>query len=685
MKHRMKRALALLLCLVLLGTLAPAFTAQAEEIRIIPAEESEGDIVLVGENAAAKPVVTTQPKSVTAAVDTTAKFTVKATGAETYQWYWRKSASGTWSKSTLSGSTTATLSVKATAARDGYQYRCKLSNDYGSVYTEPAALTVQTKPVITAQPASVGAAQDSTVKFSVKATGAEAYQWYWRKSASGTWSKSTLSGCTTATLSVKATAARDGYQYRCRVSNAAGYVYSGAAALTVQSLVPVITAQPAAAAAVINTTAQFTVAAEGAAAYQWYYRSGASGSWAKTTLSGCTTATLSVKATAARDGYQYRCKVSNDYGSVYTEPAALTVIGSLPVITAQPADAAAAVDTAVQFTVTAEDADSYQWYYRANESAGWAKTTLSGCTTAILTVKVTAARDGYQYRCKVSNEYGYTYSEPAALTVNADGTVTYRALLIGQTYEGCDPEAVPPLTCAVDVENLTNALGSVRGALGGDIRVTGLIDASAADIRSGIAAAFADADEDDVSIFYYSGHGLADEPDLWAGAMITVEAGGGYACFRLDTLAELLRAVPGRVVVLMDSCGSGAAIYENGKLTAAGSDARRFSEAVIRAFAGPVENLGDFREPKFIVMTGAAHLEYSWESSGGGWFTWYFARGIRDGKPADADGDGTVTLCELYDYVYTNVYNRGPFQDASGELYQHVQVYPENSSYPLFR
>ncbi len=106
---------------------------------------------------------------------------------------------------------------------------------------------------------------------------------------------------------------------------------------------------------------------------------------------------------------------------------------------------------------------------------------------------------------------------------------------------------------------------------------------------------------------------------------------------------------------------------------------------MIRAFTGPVENLGDFREPKFIVMTGAAHLEYSWESSGGGWFTWYFARGIRDGKPADADGDGTVTLCELYDYVYTNVYNRGPFQDASGELYQHVQVYPENSSYPLFR
>jgi hypothetical protein len=102
MKHRMKRGLALLLCLVLLGTLAPAFTAQAEEIRIIPAEESDGAIVLIGENAAAKPVITAQPKSLTAALNTEAKFTVKATGAGNYQWYWRKSASGAWSKSTRS-------------------------------------------------------------------------------------------------------------------------------------------------------------------------------------------------------------------------------------------------------------------------------------------------------------------------------------------------------------------------------------------------------------------------------------------------------------------------------------------------------------------------------------------------------------------------------------------------------
>ncbi len=160
MKHQMKRGLALLLCLLLLGTLAPAFTAQAEEIRIIPAEESDGAIVLIGENAAAKPVITAQPKSLTAALNTEAKFTVKATGAGNYQWYWRKSASGSWSKSTLSGSTTATLSVTATAGRSGYQYRCKVSNDAGYVYTSAATLTVQGLLVVTTPPAADAARSD---------------------------------------------------------------------------------------------------------------------------------------------------------------------------------------------------------------------------------------------------------------------------------------------------------------------------------------------------------------------------------------------------------------------------------------------------------------------------------------------------------------------------------------------
>ena len=162
------------------------------------------------------------------------KFTVKAAGGSlSYQWYYRTSSTGTWKKSTLTGAKTAALSVKATEARNGYQYKCRVSNAAGYAYSAAATLTVSAKPVITTQPKSQTAAPDTTVKFTVKADGATTYQWYYRTSSSGTWAKSTLTGAKTATLTVKATAARDGYQYKCRVSNAEGYVYTNAVTLTV--------------------------------------------------------------------------------------------------------------------------------------------------------------------------------------------------------------------------------------------------------------------------------------------------------------------------------------------------------------------------------------------------------------------------------------------------------------------
>ncbi|MBQ2062662.1 MAG: immunoglobulin domain-containing protein, partial [Oscillospiraceae bacterium] len=112
-------------------------------------------------------------------------------------------------------------------------YKCRVSNAAGYVYTSVATLTVSAKPVITTQPRSQTASAGATVKFTVKATGATAYQWYYRTSSTGTWAKSTLTGAKTATLTVKATAARNGYQYKCRVSNDNGHVYTSAVTLTV--------------------------------------------------------------------------------------------------------------------------------------------------------------------------------------------------------------------------------------------------------------------------------------------------------------------------------------------------------------------------------------------------------------------------------------------------------------------
>ena len=183
----------------------------------------------------AKPTITTQPKSVTAVEGKTAVFQVAADGAESYQWQYRTGSSGTWKDSPAAGNQTAKLSVPATTGRNGYQYRCRVTNSAGTTTSSTATLTVTSasKPSITTQPKSVTASAGATVTFKVVATGAESYQWQYRTSSSGTWKDSPATGNQTAKLTVPATAGRNGYQYRCKVTNSAGTVTSSTATLTV--------------------------------------------------------------------------------------------------------------------------------------------------------------------------------------------------------------------------------------------------------------------------------------------------------------------------------------------------------------------------------------------------------------------------------------------------------------------
>ena len=351
------------------------------------------------------PSITTQPQSKTAATGATVKFTVKASNATGYQWYFRKSASDSWSK--CSNASSSSLSVEALSYRSGYQYRCKVSNDVGSVYSNAATLTVMNPPSVTTQPQNKTVSVGASASFTVKASGSSlSYQWQFRKSASDSWSN--CSNGTSATFSVEAKTYRDGYQYRCKVSNAVGTVYSSAATLRVK---PAITTQPKAATVPVGSRASFTVKAEGATSYQWQFRKSASDSWSS--CSNGTGATLSVEAKSYRDGYQYRCKVTNAAGSVYSNAATLRVT---PAITTQPQSVTVSAGGIASFTVITEGATSYQWQFLKPDSEVWSN--CSNGTSATLTVEAKHYRNGYRYRCLVRNAAGTTISEAAYLWVS---------------------------------------------------------------------------------------------------------------------------------------------------------------------------------------------------------------------------------------------------------------------------
>ncbi len=87
---------------------------------------------------------TTQPADKAVKAGDTAKFTVKAAGVDlTYRWQY-KAPDGTWKNSGATGHNTATLSISATAARSGYQYRCVIVDGRGNkVISSAATLTVK--------------------------------------------------------------------------------------------------------------------------------------------------------------------------------------------------------------------------------------------------------------------------------------------------------------------------------------------------------------------------------------------------------------------------------------------------------------------------------------------------------------------------------------------------------------
>ena len=355
-----------------------------------------------------------QPTDVTVTAGERASFDVEAIGATAYQWYYRTSSAGNWTKVSAASGKTATYSLTAEARHNGYQYRCEVSNAVGFVCTDTVTLTVNGKPEITTQPTSKTVNAGSNAQFKVTAIGATSYQWYYRTSSTGSWTAVAASSGKTATYSLTAATRHNGYQYRCLVKNASGEVYTNTVTLTVVSK-PVITTQPTNVTITAGQTATFKVTATGATSYQWYVSKDKGATWTEI-LNNSASATYSLATQAKHNGYRYYCKVTNAAGSVYSNTVTLTV-SSKPVITTQPSNKTVAAGSTAQFKVVATGATSYQWYYRKTPTGAWTEVAAASGKTATYSLTAEARHNGYQYYCKVTNASGSVNSATVTLNV----------------------------------------------------------------------------------------------------------------------------------------------------------------------------------------------------------------------------------------------------------------------------
>lgn len=313
----------------------------------------------------------------------------------------------------MTGSSTSTLRVPATESRNGQKYRCVITDGCGKTITSNAAtLKVKSSVLeITSQPSSLSVEEGQSARFAVAASGnGLSYQWQY-KTADGGWKNCSrkTEGYNSSVLKVEATALRNGYQYRCIITDSMGKtVTSNAAVLTVITIPIRITAQPSSVSMMSGQTAKFSISAAGnSLKYQWQYQSPGTAVWKNSGMTGNTSAILSVPVTEGRNNQKYRCIVSDNSGnSVTSETATLSVYDAIA-ITIQPSDITSSEGKTVKLFVKATGtALNYQWQYCAPGSTTWKNSGMTGNMTTILSIPVTRSRNGQQYRCVITDGYG---------------------------------------------------------------------------------------------------------------------------------------------------------------------------------------------------------------------------------------------------------------------------------------
>jgi len=349
------------------------------------------------------PTITTQPTNQTVCDGSSATFTVSATGTSlTYQW--RKGLVNLINGGNISGATTATLTINPASITDvSANYNVVISGAVTpSVVSNNVSLIINTAPIITSQPSNQIACIGSSVTLTMAASGA-GLNYQWRKGLINIINGGSISGATTASLTINPVALTDvALNYNVVVSGACLPDATSINASLSIGISPTITSQPSNQTACEGSPVTFTVVAIGTGLnYQW--RKGLVNLINGGAISGATTASLTINPTSLADAaINYNVVVSGGCLPDAISNNASLSINSSPTITSQPSNQTTCLGSSVTFTTAANGTGiTYQWRKGlVNLINGGA---ISGATTASLTINpVTLTDAALNYNVVVS-------------------------------------------------------------------------------------------------------------------------------------------------------------------------------------------------------------------------------------------------------------------------------------------
>ncbi len=225
-------------------------------------------------------------------------------------------------------------------------------------------------------------------------------------------------------------------------------------------------------------------------------------------------------------------------------------------------------------------------------------------------------------------------------------SATRVALLVGCTeYEDSRFQQLP--MASQDLEELARVLSDPTI---GNFAVNMLLGNQSGSVKVAIEEFFADRKPDDLLLLYFSCHGVLDSGrQLHFVAHETNKQLLDSTGISAQWVKERMdHSRSQRIVLLLDCCYSGA-----------------FTRSLSQRDPGAKEILEQLRGRGRMVITASGKTEFAYESK----FTDAVVQGLETGA-ADLDGNGQVSVCELYQYVYEqvrqNTQGQTPTMSANG-------------------
>lgn len=225
-----------------------------------------------------------------------------------------------------------------------------------------------------------------------------------------------------------------------------------------------------------------------------------------------------------------------------------------------------------------------------------------------------------------------------------------------------DPALQGLVTPGQDAEGLARVLCDPEVA---NFEVKPLIDKPSDELRNEIEAFFSDRQRDDFLLIYFSTHGIKDDNGrLYLAAKDTNRRRLRNTTVPANFVNEVMTECRSRhQVLILDCCHSGA-----------------FARGMVAKGADDVGIRDQFQGRGRFVLTASNATQYAFQgdevvgSGSRSVFTHHLIQGLDSGE-ADDDGDGWISLNELYNYLYPRVTADTPQQtpgkyafDIEGEM-----------------